>query len=84
MKTKDGSLRISIPLVNLQTDQSGKKRERAPVNSVGDERLAVLGAVTADSAAAERAVRGYHKLLVPIHRLNKMDKFLEKHQLPTQ
>ena len=58
-----------------------KKREETQINRIKNEK----GEVTTDIAETQRIMRDYYKQLYAnkMDNLEEMDKFLEKHNLPT-
>ena len=69
--------RIDKPLARL----TKKKREKTQINRNRNEK----GEVTTDTAEIQRIMRDYYKQLYAnkMDNLEEMDKFLEKHNLPT-
>ena len=59
-----------------------KNREKTQINRIRNEK----GEVTTDTAEIQTIVRDYYKQLYAnkMDNLEEMDKFLEKHNLPTQ
>ena len=57
-----------------------KKRERIQINTIKNE----TGEITADTTEIQRIIRNYYKELYAkkFENLGKMDKFLEKYNLP--
>ena len=68
--------KIDKPLARL----TKKKREKTQINRIRNEK----GEVTTDTAAIQRIMRDYYKQLYAnkMDKLEEMDKFLEKHNLP--
>ena len=68
--------KIDKPLARLMK----KKREKTQINRIRNEK----GEVTMDTAEIQRIMRDYYKQLYAnkMDNLEKMDKFLEKHNLP--
>ena len=58
-----------------------EKRERTQINTIRNER----GEITTDSTEIERILQNYYKELYAkkFENLGQMDKFLEKHNLPS-
>ena len=57
-----------------------KKRERTPINKIRNEK----GEITVDTTEIQSIIRDYYKQLYAnkMDNLEKMDKFLERHNLP--
>ena len=67
--------------INRITNEKGEvTREKTQINRITNEK----GEVTTDTAEIQRIVRDYYKQLYAnkVDKLEEMDKFLEKHNLP--
>ena len=79
MKLKASSWKRSKKVITSQLNSSRKKRERAHINKIRNEKE-----VTVDTTEIQKIIKDYNKQLYAniMDNLEEMDKFLEKCNLP--